>query len=83
MAGLHEAGVAESKWAIEVFEQAAQAYKLNNPDCTVFTDDCNLLLKSAMDGIKVNQRGQKIPPLGEVDLLYRGPPCQVTMNFSY
>lgn len=74
--GLHEAGVAESKWAIEVFEQAAQAYKLNNKDCTVFTDDCNLLLKNAIEGIKVNAIGQKIPQPGEVDLLCGGPPCQ-------
>ena len=74
--GLHEAGVAESKWAIEVFEPAAQAYKLNNPGCTVFTDDCNLLLKYAIEGVAANQRGQKIPQQGEVELLCGGPPCQ-------
>ena len=47
--GLHEAGVAESLWAIEKEEPAAHAFSLNNPGCTVFTDDCNLLLKLAMD----------------------------------
>jgi len=74
--GLHEAGVAESRWAVEIFEPAANAYKLNNPACTVFTDDCNLLLKNAMEGVKTNHKGQKIPERGEVDLLCGGPPCQ-------
>lgn len=47
--GFHQAGVAESWWAIEIVEPAAQAYRLNNPGSTVFTDDCNLLLKLVMD----------------------------------
>ena len=47
--GLHEAGVAESCWAIEKEEPAASAFSLNNPGCTVFTDDCNSLLKLVMD----------------------------------
>ena len=74
--GLHEAEFAESKWANEIFEPAAQAYKLNNPDCTVFSDDCNLLLRQAIEGTKTNHRGQRIPLRGEVDLLCGGPPCQ-------
>lgn len=32
-------------------EPAAQAFKLNNPDCTVFSDDCNLLLTNAINGV--------------------------------
>ena len=47
--GFHQAGMAESRWAIEKEEPAAQAFRLNNPGCTVFTDDCNLLLRKAMD----------------------------------
>ena len=47
--GFHQAGVAESRWAVEVFEPAANAYKLNNPGCTVFTDDCNELLRQTME----------------------------------
>ena len=47
--GFHQAGVAESRWAIEKEEPAAQAFRLNNPGCTVFTDDCNLLLKAVME----------------------------------
>lgn len=74
--GFHQAGVAESCWAIEVFDPAANAFKLNNPEATVFTDDCNLLLKMAMDGKDTNSKGQRIPKKGDVELLCGGPPCQ-------
>ena len=47
--GFHQAGIAESRWAIEKEEPAAQAFRLNNPGCTVFNDDCNLLLAMAME----------------------------------
>lgn len=47
-AGLHQCGVAESRWAIEKVEPAARAYGLNAANCTVFTDDCNELLKLVM-----------------------------------
>ena len=47
--GLHQSGISESCWAIEKDEAAAHAFRLNNPDCTVFTDDCNQLLKLAMN----------------------------------
>lgn len=46
--GLHQAGVADSLWAIEKEESAAHAYRLNNPKTTVFTEDCNWLLKLVM-----------------------------------
>ncbi|KAG2449363.1 hypothetical protein HYH02_005516 [Chlamydomonas schloesseri] len=46
--GFHQAGVAESRWAIEYDRQAADAFKLNNPDATVFCDNCNVLLRAAM-----------------------------------
>ncbi|KAK3742012.1 hypothetical protein QZH41_019860, partial [Actinostola sp. cb2023] len=75
-AGLHQAGVAESLWAIEKEVSAAQAYRLNNSGCTVFSDDCNELLKLAMDGKETNSTGQKLPRRGEVELLCGGPPCQ-------
>ena len=74
--GLDMAGVAESKWAIEVYEPAATAYSANNPNCEVFTEDCNQLLKSAMDGKLTNEKMQVLPKKGEVDLLCGGPPCQ-------
>ncbi|CAL1530549.1 unnamed protein product [Lymnaea stagnalis] len=74
--GFHQAGVAESLWAIEKDEPAAQAFRLNNPGCTVFTDDCNLLLQRVMQGDQTNELGQKLPQKGDVELLCGGPPCQ-------
>ena len=47
--GFHQSGVAEACWAIEKEEPAAQAFRLNYPNSTVFTDDCNALLKLVMD----------------------------------
>jgi DNA (cytosine-5)-methyltransferase 1 len=47
--GFHQSGVAESHWAIELDDPAAQAFRLNNPGCTVFTDDCNDLLRLVMN----------------------------------
>ncbi|KFO14060.1 DNA (cytosine-5)-methyltransferase 1, partial [Balearica regulorum gibbericeps] len=41
--GFHQAGVSETLWAIEMWEPAAQAFRLNNPSTTVFTEDCNKL----------------------------------------
>ena len=46
--GLHQAGIVDTKWAIEKVENAASAFKMNNPDCTVFTEDCNELLNVIM-----------------------------------
>ena len=46
--GFHQSGVSDTKFAIEIESPAAQAFKLNNPDATVFTDDCNELLRLAM-----------------------------------
>ncbi|CAN0367097.1 unnamed protein product, partial [Discosporangium mesarthrocarpum] len=43
--GLHDAGVCNSKWAIEFEKPAAEAYKKNFPEASVFTDDCNIILK--------------------------------------
>lgn len=47
--GLHQAGVAESLWAIEKEIVSANAYRLNNPKTTVFTDDCNKLLERVIN----------------------------------
>ena len=51
--GLHQAGIAETLWAIEIDEPAAQAFRANNQGTTVFTDDCNRLLKLAMEVIEI------------------------------
>ncbi len=58
--------MAESKWAVEIFKPAADAYKLNNDKCEVFTDDCNLLLKLAMEGADNNSKPQRLPKKNEV-----------------
>ena len=47
--GFHQAGVSDTAFGVEIVSPAAQAFKLNNPDATVFTDDCNELLKLAME----------------------------------
>ena len=74
--GLHQSGVSTTNWAIEVNPSAAQAYQLNNPDCTVFSEDCNKILSLARSGVSHTEQGQKVPMRGEVDLLCGGPPCQ-------
>ena len=47
--GFHQSGIADTCWAIEKDEPAAQAFRLNYPSASVFTDDCNLLLKMVME----------------------------------
>lgn len=73
---LSSAGISETLWAIEMWEPAAQAFRLNNPGSTVFTEDCNVLLKLVMSGEKTNSLGQKLPQKGDVEMLCGGPPCQ-------
>lgn len=69
-------GISETLWAIEMWEPAAQAFRLNNPGTSVFTEDCNVLLKLVMSGEKTNSLGQKLPQKGDVEMLCGGPPCQ-------
>ncbi|CAH8276765.1 unnamed protein product [Arabidopsis lyrata] len=47
--GLEKAGVSDTKWAIEYEEPAAQAFKQNHPDATVFVDNCNVILRAIME----------------------------------
>ena len=47
--GLHQVGVADSRWAVEFEPAAAQAYRLNNPNAVVFNVDCNVILKMIME----------------------------------
>ncbi|CAK9821528.1 DNA (cytosine-5)-methyltransferase PliMCI [Anthophora retusa] len=74
--GLNQAGVTESLWAIEKEVPAAYAYRLNNPNATVFIEDCNILLQKVMNGEVTDEFGQKLPQKGQVELLCGGPPCQ-------
>ena len=74
--GLKQAGIADAMWAVESVESAAKAYAQNEPQCTVFTEDCNKLLKDIMDNGNSTYKGKKLPRKGEVELLCGGPPCQ-------
>lgn len=74
--GLHQAGIAECKWAVENMEAAAHAYSLNNKHCIVFNEDCNTLLRDVMRGSIHSSGGLRLPMQGEVELLCGGPPCQ-------
>ncbi|KAL3272241.1 hypothetical protein HHI36_022724 [Cryptolaemus montrouzieri] len=73
--GLHQAGVCETKWAIEIEAAAADAFRLNNPHCKVFTKDCNDLLQLVMNK-KEDAKKIGLPDKGEVEMLVGGPPCQ-------
>lgn len=74
--GLEDSGLIKSKWAIECDDKAASAFYLNNPESTVFVEDCNHLLKLAMSGNTKNNKDQSIPQKGEVEFICGGPPCQ-------
>lgn len=73
---LYLPGISQTLWAIEMWDPAAQAFRLNNPGSTVFTEDCNVLLKLVMAGEVTNSLGQKLPQKGDVEMLCGGPPCQ-------
>ena len=78
--GLDSAGQFETKWAIEWDESAAQAFKQNKPNASVFCEDCNVLMKiiKAADGKNepAVYKNQILPKKGEVDVIVGGPPCQ-------
>ena len=74
--GLSEAGVSDSKWAIEIDEPAARAYQLNHPNCRVMNEDCREVLRALMTRQDRSPGGVVLPRRGEVELLVGGPPCQ-------
>ena len=74
--GLQQAAVAEVKWAVEINQPAAEAFKVNHTGATVFKEDCTEILRKIKAGEKSDQYGQALPKKGEVDLLCCGPPCQ-------
>ena len=47
--GLKQSGVAECKWAIEINETVAEAFKLNNEDTAVYINSCEDQLKAFKD----------------------------------
>ncbi|XP_065336548.1 DNA (cytosine-5)-methyltransferase 1-like [Cloeon dipterum] len=75
-AGLHSGGLTDSRWACEVDTDAADAFRKNFPEATVFNQDINAWLEDIIEGKEINSLGQRYPKVGEVDMLIGGPPCQ-------
>ena len=48
--GMHQAGVAETKWGVEYEPSAARSFQKNNPAAIVFCNNCNVLLR-VRDGV--------------------------------
>ncbi|XP_050512373.1 DNA (cytosine-5)-methyltransferase PliMCI [Diabrotica virgifera virgifera] len=71
--GLKMSNIADSRWAIEKEVPAANAFRMNNPNCKVFNDDCNNLLKLIVNN-EAKEKG--LPEKGEVEMIVGGPPCQ-------
>ncbi|XP_059480711.1 DNA (cytosine-5)-methyltransferase 1-like [Neocloeon triangulifer] len=80
--GLHEAGLCNSKWAVEFDPHAAQAYSKNFPHATVFNEDVNLMLANMMEGKSKNSKGQAYPREDQVQMIVGGPPCQGFSNMN-
>lgn len=80
--GLHQSGIADTKWAIECDPLAAQAFRINNPDAAVFSDDCNAILKLAIDGEEANASGQLLPPKDQVAFYRSFPSWNAPVNFQ-
>ncbi|KAH0510134.1 Exocyst complex component 4 [Microtus ochrogaster] len=59
-----------------MWDPAAQAFRLDNPGSTVFTEDCNVLLKLVMAGKVTSSLGQRLLQNGDVEMLCGGPLCQ-------
>ncbi|GAX75038.1 hypothetical protein CEUSTIGMA_g2482.t1 [Chlamydomonas eustigma] len=53
--GMHQAGVADTKWGVEYEPTAAEAFKKNNPEATVFCNNCNVLLRAAMEKANLSE----------------------------
>uniref|UniRef100_A0A2K5SBK4 DNA (cytosine-5)-methyltransferase 1 n=1 Tax=Cebus imitator TaxID=2715852 RepID=A0A2K5SBK4_CEBIM len=69
--GFHQAGISEALWAIRMWDPTAQAFRLNNPGSTVFTEDCTVLLKLVVAGETTHSRGQRLPRKGDVETSVR------------
>ncbi|GAV80752.1 DNA_methylase domain-containing protein/BAH domain-containing protein/DNMT1-RFD domain-containing protein [Cephalotus follicularis] len=47
--GLQQSGVSITKWAIEYDAAAGDAFKLNHPESLMFINNCNVILRAAME----------------------------------
>ena len=86
--GLDASGISHTKWAVEDFPPAAEAFKLNHPETSVIQEDCNRFLGECLNGsntIKTKHGNITLPRKGEIDILVGGPPCQgfsIMNNFN-
>ncbi|KAI0032194.1 S-adenosyl-L-methionine-dependent methyltransferase [Vararia minispora EC-137] len=90
--GLRQSGIVDTRWAVEFSPSCAKTLKTNHPEVVVFNQDCNVLLKNAVDAHTAQVTGRKqpkpvrslygnsglgpMPKKGEVDIIFGGPPCQ-------
>lgn len=77
--GLHQVGVADSRWAVEFEPSAAQAYRLNNPGAVVFNADCNNILKQIME---VLPRSLSILPFNNNSSIFEFEKFAVNFGFK-
>jgi len=47
--GFHQAGVADTRWAIEYDSMAAEAFQKNFPEAAVMAENCNVVLRKVME----------------------------------
>ncbi|KAF9134991.1 hypothetical protein BGW39_005083 [Mortierella sp. 14UC] len=87
--GLDRCGMIETKYAVEYDEGASKTFRHNLPEVKMYNNDAGSLLKQAIeehggnggmttgrDEDRIAPLKQRIPAVGEVDLIYCGPPCQ-------
>ncbi|THH12028.1 hypothetical protein EW145_g289 [Phellinidium pouzarii] len=88
--GMELSGFVKTCWAVELSRGAASSLKTNHPEVEVYNQDCNALLKHAveqragknpeplqsLDDISGRQQLPPLPQPGKVDLIMGGPPCQ-------
>ena len=66
-AGLHEAEVADTKWAVEFWKPAADAFQMNNPNTMVLNEECNKLLEAVL-----KKKNVDLPVKGDVEMMCGG-----------
>ncbi|KAF9329689.1 hypothetical protein BGZ91_000444 [Linnemannia elongata] len=88
--GLQRSGMVETKYSVELDQDAAATFRYNFPSVVVHNHDAGVLLKHAIFQTQESSRGRTtrfsknkmstlspiMPPPDEVDFIYCGPPCQ-------
>ena len=53
--GMHQAGVSDTKWAVEFDTAAAEAFRKNHPEAEVYSYNCNSLLLRCMEKAELSE----------------------------